>query len=92
MSGEYDATIEVIESVVKACGVLLHGHGPTIQSAALAELVCLWLAGHPDFVRAEVYRAFDGLIHDMLPSVEGELYRGNCHPQNIGLKNAGLAS
>ena len=38
--------VEAIAALVEAIRPLLAGHEPAIQSAALAELLSMWLAGH----------------------------------------------
>lgn len=90
MSNDYDAMVAQIEGMVSACKPILRGHAPEVQSAALAELTALWLAGYPDFVRIEKFMSFCGLAKDLLPGVESELYRGGGHPQNKGLEGGGL--
>jgi hypothetical protein len=46
---------------------LLYGRGPELQGAVLAELVSLWLAGHPPELREEALARWLDLMHDLLP-------------------------
>lgn len=35
-----------VRELVERIGVLLHGEGPEVQSATLADLTSMWIAGH----------------------------------------------
>jgi hypothetical protein len=79
-----------LEKIVVACRPYLAGHDPAIQSAALGELVAIWLCGVPDTMRAGLLLQLNALIKNIMPMVELEFYRGETHPQNQGLPNAGM--
>jgi hypothetical protein len=53
---------------------MLHGHGPDVQGALLADMVSLWIAGHNPVIRAEVWANWARLVHQMVPASEQELY------------------
>jgi hypothetical protein len=63
---------------------ILGGHDPAVQSAALADLTAMWLAGHfvPDNVagtkqlRKELLREHVKLIRDLVPLNEQKLLAG----------------
>jgi hypothetical protein len=42
-----------VSALVEQIEPLLHGHGPDVQSAVLADLVAMWLAGHQDLENPE---------------------------------------
>jgi hypothetical protein len=79
------------ETIVLNCKIALRGKNPDIQSAALGELLALWLAGHPDVVREEMFEHWIALVRTLVESVEGELFAGKGHPQNLGLAKGGMA-
>lgn len=53
---------------------LLVGHGPDVQSAVLADLVSLWIAGHHPELRAKVLDGFVELIEQLVPESEKEIF------------------
>lgn len=70
---------------------MLHGEGAAVQSAVLANLTALWLAGHigptPEATKEFRYGLLDGfctLVRDLIDASEQELLDGLVdreHPQ-----------
>lgn len=58
-------------------GPVLAGQPPEVQSAALADLVAIWLAGHQgpgaEDLRAELFALFIGTVLDLVPVNEAML-------------------
>lgn len=46
---------------------LLAGHGPDMQGAVLADLVSIWLAGHPAAMREIVLREWLTAVRQLVP-------------------------
>lgn len=76
--------VEEIRSIVEAARPIFAGKHPACQSAALAELLALWLAGHPNFMRDSLLAKHDQLVRDLITPCERELFGGGGHPQNTG--------
>lgn len=70
----------------QACQRILRDQGPVIQSAVLADLLSLWLAGHcvieeigqperpeTDKLREEILAALIELARDLVPASEEEI-------------------
>lgn len=53
--------------VVEQISILLAGRGPAIQSAVIADLLSLYLAGMPEEERAAARALFDELVEKLLP-------------------------
>ena len=60
---------------------LLAGRNPGVQSAALIELLAIWLAGHPPAIRAQMLRDHIKAVRAMVPIAESEMFAGGRHPQ-----------
>lgn len=54
MASSHD--IKRITDLTKRCGMLLYGNKPEIQGAVLADLLAIWLAGHPAPLRDEILK------------------------------------
>jgi hypothetical protein len=60
-----------IERVLGLCRAALAGYHPAVQAAALADMVAMWVAGHPEEVRDALFKQWaDGVR--MLVSVKME--------------------
>ena len=58
---------------------LLAGQGPDLQAAALADLVSVWLAGHPKALREELFSDWIATVRQLLPVSIAEIF-GNEPP------------
>jgi hypothetical protein len=69
-----------VEELVREIGMILHGKPPEVQSAALADLLAMWLAGHVVFhddrkidqkatreVRDDALATFIELVKELIP-------------------------
>jgi hypothetical protein len=48
-SGDGESQAHEVERLVRELGAVLHGRDPAVQSAVLADLLSMWLAGHVNF-------------------------------------------
>jgi hemerythrin len=70
-----------IEAIVDAVRPIIAGHDSTVQSAALADLLSMWLAGHfvegdrkaTDRLRRRLLRAHIALVRELLPANERQI-------------------
>jgi hypothetical protein len=74
---KFDTAIEAA-AVARAIQPLLHGRSPEVQSAALADLVSMWLAGHmyldggdSTAMREEFLTIFIDAVRHLVPINEG---------------------
>jgi len=63
MSRQSDGVIEIVAQMAP----ILSGHPPEIQGAALADLLAIWLAAHPEELRAAVLRVHLEYVHQLVP-------------------------
>lgn len=80
----YDLAYEV-EHVSKAISLklqpLLKGRPQNVQSAVLADLVSIWLAGNwPPEAREVLLADFIKLVRDLVPETEKQLFGPAGHP------------
>lgn len=59
---------------------LLHGHHPGVQSAVLADLLSMWVAGHHPEFRESALAMHDELVRSLIPVSEQELFGADGHP------------
>lgn len=60
---------------------LLRGCDPAVQSAVLADLLSIWLAGHwPPEAREELLTDFVELVLDLVPITEKQVFGPLGHP------------
>lgn len=80
---EIDAWVaeEVRPLVSRICGELIGKH-PIVQSVVLADLLAKWLAGHPNYMRAELLAGHALLVRQLIPDNERQLFKGAGHPGN----------
>jgi hypothetical protein len=60
-----EQAIEEADALVARVRPLLAGQSPDVVGAALGELCAIFLASHAPGPRAQQYRLFLGLIHDL---------------------------
>lgn len=79
--GEDEPDVHDVAPLVRQLGALLHGRGPVIQGAVLADLVSMWLAGHPAFARNETLADWLKAVRELTPINEKMLFGEEGHPQ-----------
>lgn len=57
----------VIVEIVERIRPLLAGHHPAIQGAALADLLAIWLAGHPAAFREDLLTMHITKVRELIP-------------------------
>jgi hypothetical protein len=73
-----DAASKVLEPIK----IILAGHSPFIQGAALGQALALWLVGHPDFLRERLMMTHMKYVRSLLPGTELEIFGPSGHPSN----------
>lgn len=63
-----------IAELVDQVGWLLHGKGPELQGAALADLVAMYFAGHHPALRQEAIDEWRKCMLDLIPVNEAILF------------------
>lgn len=68
-----------MEELVMSLSELLHGHRPEVQSAVLADLVAMWLAGfalnpEAEELREELLANFVKLVRNLIEPNEKQLF------------------
>jgi hypothetical protein len=76
-----DDMMEAVQEVVAAIKPLLSGKGPEIQSAALAELVALLLAGHHPKLRDGLLKIWLNTVLDLVQPCENEIFGDGPRPE-----------
>lgn len=71
---EKPSTTKEVETLVDEIRPLLAGNDPSLQGAALGDLVAIYIAGHHPAIREEVLTAFIALVRGMVPIVEAEIF------------------
>jgi hypothetical protein len=72
---------EAVELISKQMQPLLKGRPSAVQSAVLADLLSLWLAGHwPPAARKMLLADFVKLVLDLVPENEKQLFGPDGHP------------
>jgi hypothetical protein len=60
---------------------LLRGHKPEVQSAVLADLLSIWLAGHwPPDLREQLLAHHVTLVRELVPVTEKQMFGPDGHP------------
>lgn len=72
--------VKEAEALSRAIRPLLAGKGPDVQSAALADLVSLYLAGVAPPLRPELREMFIALVDQLVPESEAEMFGDEGHP------------
>ena len=73
MSSTHDVTAEV-GPLVEMIAMLLHGRGPELQGAALADLVAMLFAGHHPALRDECIDLWVKAMRDLIPVNEAIMF------------------
>ena len=63
-----------VEALVRRIGLVLHGQGPELQGAALADLVAMYFAGHHPALRHESIEFWVEAMRDLIPVNEQMLF------------------
>lgn len=61
------------DALIHAIGPLLHGKGPDLQRAVLADLVSRWIVGHHPSVRAHLLTQHVQTVRDLIELKEEAL-------------------
>jgi hypothetical protein len=69
------------EAIVAAIKPLLAGHDLGIQGAALAELLALFVAGHPPALRDEILGMHVSSARELVPIAEREIFGDGPRPE-----------
>jgi hypothetical protein len=73
------------EKLTDKIGELLHGRGPEIQGAALADLVAIFFAGHHPALREESIEHWITCMRNLIPVNEAILFdRHGGRPEGWG--------
>jgi hypothetical protein len=75
---EANALADEIRDVIRP---MLAGRDPGVQGGALADLLALWLAGHPPFVREAMIEMHIEMVRDLIPVNEHIIFGPEGHPQ-----------
>ena len=75
-----DNTVEAVERATMTAHRLLAGHDPAWQSAVLADLLSLWVAGHRPDVREDVLAIHIELVRKLIPASELQMFGPAGHP------------
>lgn len=78
----FDPAVRESEVLADVIRPLLAGHSPEVQSAALIQLVAIWAASHPDFIRKKVVAKFFDTLPRLIPIAEAEIFGDAGHPGN----------
>jgi hypothetical protein len=65
------------DALIHAIGPLLHGKGPDLQRAVLADLVSRWIVGHHPSVRAHLLTQHVQAVRDLVQLKEEALSARN---------------
>lgn len=64
----------------KQIAPLLAGKDPAVQSAALADMVAMWIVGHRPAIRHEIVQEFSRLVSRLIPVNEAMMFGDAGHP------------
>jgi hypothetical protein len=53
---------------------LLHGRGPELQGAVLADLLAMFIAGHHPGLREEILQMHIGAVRGLIPVCEAQIF------------------
>lgn len=69
-----------VQELSLAIRPLLAGKPPEMQSAVLADLLSLWIAGHHPELREQMFRDHIALVRELVPESEKEMFGEAGHP------------
>lgn len=81
MDADADAAVAESQAIAEAIKPLLAGHHPVIQGAALADLLAIWLAGHPPEFRQTLLDAHIEAVRDLIP-INVKIIRDHMKPEH----------
>lgn len=58
---------KLVGEIVERIRPLLAGHHPAVQSAVVADLLAMWLAGHEHDIREALLDSHLGLVRELVP-------------------------
>jgi hypothetical protein len=64
-----ESTVDEMEELVLSISRMLHGHRPEVQSAVLADLVAMWLAGF--LINTDAAKLQEELLEEFVKLVRG---------------------
>lgn len=70
------------QELVNQIAPMLHGRDPGVTGGCLADLLAMWLAGHPDFVREDMLAFHMMSTMELVAVNEKIIFAGGGHPQN----------
>lgn len=82
MKRRMDAAAIETAALVQSIMPLMHGRDPGVQGGALCDLLAMWLAGHPDWMREDMLAFHMAMVLELTPVNERQLFGGHGHPQN----------
>ena len=82
MTDPLDRSVDEIAAVTDAIRPLLYGRPREVQGAILADLLAMWLAGHPSQLRESVLMMHIQAMRPMIAIQERYLFGGRGHPGN----------
>jgi hypothetical protein len=65
------------EILVSALKPLINGHHPAVQGAAIAELFALWIAGHNEAVRDQMFEMQIEAVRAHYPQIAKAIWKSN---------------
>lgn len=74
--------MQLIQAIVSSIRPKLAGQAPGIQGAVLADLLSMWLAGHPKGVREEILRMHLDHVRRLVDVNERLMFKGAGHPDD----------
>jgi hypothetical protein len=63
---------------------MLAGNDPAIQSAVIADLLAMWIAGHHPELRDELFTQHIALVRRLVPVCEAQIFGPGGHPGRLG--------
>lgn len=65
-----------VDALVERIRPILAGNHPAVQGAVLADLLAIWLAGHPAELRHELLTMHDATVRKLIPVNVEAITRG----------------
>lgn len=78
-----DDTLDGFAVLAKRLREALAGKDPEIQGAALADMVSMWVAGHPPFVREQVLESWLEVMRRLIEVNDKIMFGDKGHPQKM---------
>jgi hypothetical protein len=74
-AGGHKAWLQEVRSLSEQLKPVLAGKPPYVQGAALADMLAIWLAGHPADVREELLANHIGAVRALLAELQSHKVR-----------------